>query len=340
MKIIYFHIDSKQASYKYRVAQFIPFWQKTEHTVDYQQVVGLNFFQKWKIANKIKNYDIVILQKKLLSQFLIRNIFKKSNLVFDFDDALFAKESYKQNSHKSVDPGSRTSIKRLNYILLKSKLVFAGSPFLYDYAKKINQNTILLPTSLNSIPFYPNIFDTKIRFGWLGNEFNLFYLKLIDGAVSQIQKKFEDKVEFHLMSSKSDESLSANWIFSKWDRESEKNWLSMINVGLMPLSDDEWSKGKCAFKLIQYSQNAKSLIASNVGANNTVVQDGKTGFLASNENEWFQAFEKYVENPKLITEFGINSYQHFLQNFETERNFKKILKSIEILVQTEERNIN
>ncbi len=331
MKIIYLHIDFKQASYKYRVAQFIPLWQKTAHTVDFQSVVGLSFYQKWKIANKTKEYDVVILQKKLLSKLLIRKIAKNCNLVFDFDDALFAKESYKQNKLRSVDPGSKTSIKRLNYILLKSKLVFAGSPFLFDYSKKINQNTILLPTSLMLIPFSSNSFNEKIRFGWIGNEYNLFYLKLIDKAVAKIQNDFTEKVEFHLMSSKPPEKLNSKWIFSKWDKESEKSWLTMINVGLMPLLDDDWSKGKCAFKLIQYSQNGKALIASDVGANKTVVENGKTGFLASNEDEWYEAFKKYVENIEIVAKFGKNSYQNFLNYFELESNFEIMRKSIEKL---------
>ena len=102
--------------------------------------------------------------------------------------------------------------------------------------------------------------------GWIGTGLNLFYLRSIDEACHAFQLEHPE-VRFSLMSNKPFEGLATHWTFEAWSPEAEDRWFRSSDVGIMPLTDDAWSRGKCAFKILQYMSYGKAVIASAAGGN-------------------------------------------------------------------------
>jgi glycosyltransferase involved in cell wall biosynthesis len=326
IRILCLHIAENQASYRYRVAQFLPYWPEYGIEMHPTSIIGKSYPEKLRLSIQSGRYDYVWLQRKPLSGIFTSLIARRSQLLYDYDDALYAVESYCRQKPKPTQPGSKQTIRRLNETLRHSSIVFAGSEALADYARAFNPgNTFIVPTSREKITDPPvhTLNRQKITIGWIGSEVNLFFLSLIDEATASLQALFPD-VRFSVMSSKPPEGLKTQWEFVPWSGEAEDPWLRSIDIGIMPLSDDDWSRGKCAFKLLQYMAYGKPVIASAVGANLTAVLDGKSGFLASTSQQWQSALETLVTRPELRSEMGKESLKHFLLTFERQRVQEKM----------------
>lgn len=322
IRILCLHLAENQASYRYRIEQFLPYWK--EYGIDMQplRITSKNYPEKLSIALRSGEYNYVWLQRKPLSTIFTSIIASKTRLIYDYDDALYAVESYLKGKPKPTQPGSKQIIRRLNAVLKRSSIVFAGSDALADYARKFNPcNTFIIPTAYARLPEAPPAAATENRpltIGWIGNTGNLYFLTIIDQATSAIQQRFPN-VRFSVMSGKAPTGLKTCWEFAPWSKEAEESWLDSIDIGIMPLEDDEWSRGKCAFKMLQYMAHGKPVIASAVGANIDAIIDGKNGFLANSGPEWEQAFETLVLNPALRLRMGEESLSHFLSTYERQR---------------------
>lgn len=321
IRILCIHLAESQASYRYRIAQFLPYWK--EYDIDMQpvRITSKSYPEKLLIALRSKAYDYVWLQRKPLSPVFTSLIARNSCLIYDYDDALYAVESYRKTKPKPVQPGSKQTIKRLNMALKYSSLVFAGSDDLARYARRFNpEGTFIIPTAYGKLPSPPPPApaDQPVTIGWIGNTGNLYFLDMIDKAAAAIQQRYPS-VRFSVMSGKAPEGLKTRWEFTPWSTEGEQAWLDSIDIGIMPLEDDEWSRGKCAFKLLQYMAHGKPVVASKVGANLNAVIDGASGFLANSEAEWEQALETLVSNPDKRLSMGEESLKHFLATYERQR---------------------
>jgi len=321
IRILCLHIAENQASYRYRVEQFLPYWK--EYGIDMQplRITSKSYPEKLLIALRSGKYDYVWLQRKPLSPLFASIIARNTRLIYDYDDAFYAVESYLKGKPKPTQPGSKQIIQRLNAILKRSSIVFAGSKALSEYARRFNpENTFIIPTAYRKLlaPPSPKTTEKPVTIGWIGNTGNLYFLSMIDEAAFAIQSRFPDS-RFSVMSGKAPEGLKTKWEFVKWSKEGESAWLDSIDIGIMPLEDDEWSRGKCAFKLLQYMAHGKPVVASRVGANIDAVIHGKSGFLATSEAEWEKAFESLVSNPEQRLRMGEESLKHFLSTYEREQ---------------------
>lgn len=323
MKILCLHIAENQASYRYRVERFLPHWRQYGIEIHPVCIVGKNYPEKLKLALESRHYDFVWLQRKPLAPFLVDIIASRSRLIYDFDDALYTRQTGHTGRLKSTKPGSGKMVKRINHVLKKASLVFAGSDALAEYAEKFNPAAVrLIPTSYQTADTdgeaIPAAANPHVTVGWIGGNGTLPYLKLIDEATSALQRTLPG-IRFSVMSGRPPEGLQTDWHFEPWSLESEKNWLRSIDIGIMPLLDDEWSRGKCAFKLIQYMAYAKPVIASAVGANTTTVSHGRNGFLATTIEEWIAALNSLAGDSGLRKSMGAESEKIFLSTFERSR---------------------
>ncbi len=323
IKILCLHVAHDQASYRYRVEQFLPYWAQYGIEMHPVCITGKSYSAKLRLALASKEYDYVWLQRKPLLLFFIALIASRSRLLYDYDDALYARESYIEGlPNKPVQPGSKQSVSRLNSLLKRTSLVFAGSDALVNYARQFNPDgTFLVPTAFSKVPALPEracSTNDRVTFGWIGHNLNLFFLSLLDDAASLLQERYP-AVRFSVMSGKAPQGLKTRWDFVPWSQEAEGEWLDSLDIGLMPLVDDEWSRGKCAFKLLQYMAYGKPVIASAVGANHAAVIDGVSGYLASSTEEWLSAFESLVTSPARRRAMGDESRNHFLQGYERQK---------------------
>jgi glycosyltransferase involved in cell wall biosynthesis len=318
INILCLHSSTSLASYRYRVEQFMSFWKEYGIEVDLVSLSGKGYPEKLKLALSAARYDYVWLQKKVLSPIFINIIASRSRLVFDYDDAIYSAGSHTSGYVKPSHAGSNQTIRRLQHVLKRSVLVFAGSTELVEYSRRFNPSGVhLVPTALGMPEWNPKPRNPAdpVTIGWIGITSNIPYLDLVDEAASRIQVLYPNVV-FSLMSGEPAEGLKTRWTFVPWSKETEQSWLQSIDIGIMPLTDDEWSRGKCAFKLLQYMSYAKPVVASPVGANLDAVIQGKSGYLASTAEEWFDAFESLITNPEMRHIMGEESLTLFQGDYE------------------------
>ena len=317
LKILCFHNATHRASYRYRVGQFLPYWPSYNIEMQAICISGKQYVNILRFLFTFYKYDYILLQKKIVPRLLISIMTKQSKLIFDFDDALYTRESRELEEGK---PAPRHTIKKLNYILKKSTLVFAGSPDLASYSETYNDHVSIIPTALDKQIDEPAISPPSdcITIGWIGNDVNLYYLSIIDDATLFLQQKYP-AIRFSLLCGNPPMELYTHWHFAKWSPSTEKTWLSSIDIGIMPLTDDPWSRGKCAFKLLQYMAYGKPVVASNVGANRTAVSDSINGYLASTTEEWIAALEQLILDREMRLSMGKESLKIFTEQFERSR---------------------
>jgi len=209
--------------------------------------------------------------------------------VFDFDDAVFERYVSPANGYLSYlkFPGKTRTVCRL------ASHVTAGNEYLADYARQVNPNVTVVPTTVDTARYTvrerpPN--DVPVV-GWTGSYSTLQHLLTLSGAL----RRLRERVRFRLRvigapdaaaGAPGLEGLDVEWL--PWRAETEVEDLRPLDVGVMPLPEDRWSKGKCGMKALQYMGLAIPAVCSPVGVNSEIVRDGENGLLATTEGEWVE----------------------------------------------------
>lgn len=327
IKVLCLHIAFHRPSYRYRVGQFLPHWGDYEIQVDTICVSGkralVNILRSLFVC---RSYDYVWIQRKILPAFFVHLLSKKTRLIFDFDDAIYVKQIMLSCK---PEPESRMKLRWIAYTLSKATMIFAGSDDLKSYAEQYNLNVHLVPTSygISQKVYSDDQINRPVTIGWIGTNSNHFYLGIIDQALNAL-KSAHPEVRFSVMTGKHPENLNTTWELMEWSSEKEPQWLSQIDIGIMPLTDDEWSRGKCAFKLLQYMAFGKPVVASNVGANKSVITDRLNGFLVNDNTGWIDALEKLILDEPLRLKMGAESRNCFNEHYDRQIVQKRVAELI------------
>jgi len=260
-----------------------------------------------KDALAAPKYDIIFIFREALmtKHIFFEKLFAKSGakLVFDFDDAIWLPTVSAGNERLSwlKDAG------KTPYIISLCNMVFAGNRYLADYASDYCNNVKVVPTTIDT-DLYKKIdvpkMDDRVCIGWSGSfttiehfEYGLPYLKAI-------KKKYGDKVYFKVVGDATylNEELGIQGI--AWNKEEEIAVISSFDIGIMPLPDDEWSKGKCGFKGLLYMSFEVPAVMSAVGVNKEIIQDRVNGFLATDMEEWVDKLSLLIESAELRKKLG------------------------------------
>ncbi len=278
-----------------------------------------------------KQYDLVLIEYELFPYFPA--VFEKLlhlrgiRYIVDYDDAIF----HKYDQHENVVV--RWFLKeKIGQIMHDAEAVVVCNPYLEMYAKQYNNDTFRLPTVV-LLDKYKTIMDKYKRddaqvftIGWIGSKSTSAYVVEILPAMEKFASKHE--VQFNLVGF--DDSLVNDEMRKRchinmvpWSEESEVEGILTFDVGIMPLKDDAWARGKCGFKLVQYMSCKKPVIASPVGMNSSLVIDGKNGFLAETVDEWVSAFERVYLDEQLRVKMGDTNFQKVEREFNHQINCKK-----------------
>ncbi|MDA9626367.1 glycosyltransferase family 4 protein [Pseudomonadota bacterium] len=288
------------------------------------------YWRRIKILRKSNDYDLVIVHLELFKLFpawLERQLIK-NKFIYDFDDAFFLK--YK--SHRNIFVNYLFRFK-LEKMMTNSALNLAGNNYLLSYAKKYNKNSILWPTVL---PLYkyqrPRIASKPstqgYTIGWIGSPSTSIYLDIVKGPLAAIG--MITKIKLLVVGGKAPVIPNIEIIEKDWNYDTYIDDINACDIGIMPLFNSDWERGKCAFKLLQYMALSKPVVASNVGANRDVVTS-KAGFLVDTEQDWIEALLKLIESPKLMDEMGANGREVIENNYSVESKaleLKKIIKEL------------
>jgi glycosyltransferase involved in cell wall biosynthesis len=272
--------------------------------------------------------DIVFIQKNIPTSRIRKLIrFLNKNIVFDFDDAIWT-----LNTSKQIDDNTKQNdnLRGLLGDFLKnySKAVIVGNEFLSEFAELYNHNIFILPTAVDTDTWKRVEHKTRkeIIIGWIGTKDNLFFLEKLQHVFIRIHDKYKDNVLLKIICDLPFKSnLPMEIINAEWSLGSEIKELSECDIGIMPLVDDEWTRGKCGFKLIQYMAMGMPVVASPVGVNSEIIEDGVNGFLANTHDEWFQKLSTLIENERLRREMGIAGRKKVEAMYSLDNTVKKLI---------------
>lgn len=268
----------------------------------------------------LARYDVVYLQREALffgPPLLERRIERaRPKLVFDFDDAVWVHGISAANRAFAWLKFSRKTADIIRF----ADVVVAGNPFLAAYAREQGATDIrIIPTTIDTDQYVPGEHDSRpdrpVCIGWSGSFSTVVHFETALGALRRIKKRFGDHVCFKLIGDASYARPELDLQGQPWRRETEIDDLREIDIGLMPLPDIEWAKGKCALKGLQYMALEIPTIMSPVGVNTEVIDDGIDGFLASTEDEWVDRISRLVEDSELRRRMGAAGRKTVLERY-------------------------
>ncbi len=272
--------------------------------------------------------DVVFLQKEVLPQAypMIEEFIKKLNrkLVFDFDDAIFL-----------VPPKRRSLLYNFRYkdsiprILRMSDYVIAGNEYLKQYALRFNGNVEVIPTSIDTETYFVKNKDKKdkINIGWIGSKSTMFYLDRLRNLFTTLAKRYN--IRLTVIGTGSYVIDGVETITRPWRPEREISDLQCFDIGVAPLIDDGWALGKCGCKIIQYMGVGIPAVASPVGINGKIINDGVNGFLADSDEEWIEKLSQLIENETLRERFGFLGRKTVEERYSVRVNGPKLLEILQ-----------
>ena len=255
-------------------------------------------------AVDLRGYDAVLVHRAaaLAGPALIERLAARTRpLIFDFDDAIYRLHSSDANRWTSrlKFPGKTATLCRV------SRHVVAGNDYLGEYARRFNANVTVIPSSIDTDSYRPRTRssrDGRLLMGWMGSSTSQTYLEMFAPVLKRVLDG--QPLELLVVSDREPVLPGVPHRWRAWSRERETADLEEFDIGIMPMPDDEWARGKCSMKALQYMGMGVPAVCSAVGANKEVVEHGRNGFLAETPDDWRTAIETLIRDPALRQRMG------------------------------------
>ena len=290
-RILYLSKGESSASTRYRATQFFELLYERGYEATHLELSGgtRNHLVALVAAGRA---DIVVVLRRVLPaplRWMLRQ--QARSLIFDFDDAIFC------NSDGSA---SSTRMRRFQEIVRKSDHITAGNAFLASMASVFNDRVTVVPTSVdvacNALD-YPKPTDT-FDLVWIGSSSTRKYLEDALPGLREACKRVPG-LRLKIVADFDLPDAGIPTLPIHWSAKTEARELGSSHVGIAPMRDNDWTRGKCALKVIQYMAAGLPVIASPAGMNGEIVKDGESGLLAESRQEWATAIARYVQDPEL-----------------------------------------
>jgi glycosyltransferase involved in cell wall biosynthesis len=258
-------------------------------------------------------------------EWIIAKVFRKK-IIYDFDDAIWLTDKTRESL---VERLLRWRSK-VRHICRWSYRVSCGNTYLADYARQFNSRVVINPTTIDTETLHnPKLYavakdSSRIFIGWTGSHSTLKYLDEVVPVLRQLEKKFEN-IEFLVIADRDPRLPLSRFTFIPWSKDTEAHDLLKIDIGIMPLPDDEWTRGKCGFKALQYMAMEIPCVASPVGINTEIIDHGVNGFLAENPEEWFTFLENLINNAQLRSTMGREGRKKVEAHYSVSSNTSRFL---------------
>jgi hypothetical protein len=299
MRILIITNNPNRASFRQRIGVYLDILRDNDIQCEVLKLPS-HFPARLKVFRRATDFDGIFLHKKKLNFFdavWLRRYSRK--LIYNFDDAImYSDKAPGRNSPSHFIPFRRT--------VKLADMVITGSSYLAEHARKFSINVAVLPIGLKVGDYeldQPAKSDNKVRLVWIGSKSTLKYLVDIKPALEEIGSCFDNVVLriicddfFDLQNMPVEKRL--------WSRDTRGIDLATSDIGLAPLPDNRFTRGKCSFKVLEYSSAGLPVIASPVGTNAEYVKDGVTGFFTTDTRQWINRITELVENPYLRKKMG------------------------------------
>ncbi|MBC7412820.1 MAG: glycosyltransferase [Bacteroidia bacterium] len=303
--------------------------------LDKFRILIKSILKRYAHKRDYNNYDIVFVQREALMigwTFFERSIKKsKAKFVFDFDDSIWLLDTSVANKKFEWLKNPEKTAKIIRF----ADCVFAGNAYLANYAKHYNTVVKIVPTTIDTDIHFPNkTLRNKgvITIGWSGSSTTIKHFEYALDFLTTLKQKYGSKINIVVMGDASyvNETLGIKGV--EWSAEGEVTVLNTFDIGIMPLPNDEWAKGKCGLKGLSYMALEIATVMSPVGVNTEIIQHGINGFLANTHQEWVTTISAIIDDAELRKNVGkaarltvIEKYSVLAQRDNYITYFKEVL---------------
>jgi glycosyltransferase involved in cell wall biosynthesis len=282
------------------------------------------YAQRLRRVMQLSGFDLIWIEKEILPYWpaVFELILRLRSIpyVVDYDDAVFHRYEF----HRS--PAVRATLRRkIDRVMHYSSVVIVGNDYLRQRAAKAGARRIFeIPTVLDERRYAAR--DTKVHtrlvIGWIGTPKTVRYLLALRSVLYDLTTELQAKV---VAVGVTDDDVHGTSIEAcRWSEDTEVDSISGFDVGIMPLPDAPWERGKCGYKLLQYMACGLPVVASPVGVNAAIVQHGVNGFLATSHDEWTKYLSLLLGSSALRRQLGARGRSLFEKEFTLERQIPRL----------------
>jgi glycosyltransferase involved in cell wall biosynthesis len=283
----------------------------------------------------LHKYDFVFIHREVLPigppvlEWMIAKVFKKK-IIYDFDDAIWLPNTSENNQIVSALKWHR----KVRSICRWSYKVSCGNEYLAAYARQFNTRVILNPSTIDTELLHnPSLFgappERPLTIGWTGSHSTLSYLNQFQPVLKWLEDHVTVQFRFLVIADQAPSLKFKSLEYLPWKKETEMEDLMKIDIGIMPLMDDPWAKGKCGFKILQYMALGIPTVASPVGVNTKIIAHGANGFLCNSVDEWQKSLESLIASKELRLLIGSAGRKNVIENYSVSSNTGNFLSLFE-----------
>lgn len=260
-------------------------------------------------------------------EWLIAKLWRKK-IIYDFDDAIWMTDKATENWFERTLKWRS----KVGCICRWSYRVSCGNRYLAAYAGQFNRHVVVNPTTIDTENLHQLALlparaagSDRITIGWTGSRTTLKYLRPFLPVFSQLRQRFPT-LRLLVIADQNPHFEDPAVEFRTWRLETEISDLAEIDIGIMPLPDDGWTKGKCGFKGLQYMALGIPTVMSPVGVNTEMVEHGYHGFLAGDTEQWLQLLARLIEQPGLRAEMGERGRSLVARRYSVKSNTENFMR--------------
>jgi len=299
------------------------------------------FIKRYLLLFSLYKYDYIFIHREAspigppLLEWLIAKLFRKK-IIFDFDDAIWIPNTSESNKFFSV----LKFYGNTKYICKWAYKISCGNDYLCDYARQFNSNVVYNPTTIDTDNYHnpvgrdyipPGSYleaigtrpTKKLVIGWTGSHSTVQYLDDLIPVFKELEKEFE--FEFCVISDRKPKFNLKSLNYIIWRKETEVEDLLRFDVGIMPLRDDKWSKGKCGFKALQYMALGIPALVSPVGVNTKIVDHNINGFICNTNDDWKKSLSLLFSDRNKLNELSANTREKIINKYSVKSNTDNFL---------------
>ena len=290
------------------------------HVVRKSALVTRDFLRRAALLGRMRDYDAVVVHREaaLLGPAIYERLIAWSGkpIIFDFDDAIWLPLQGRSNGMFSRlhFHGKTRSICRI------ATAVSAGNSYLADYARRFNQRVAVIPTSieLDDYPVVSEPADRPFVVCWTGSISTLAHFEHARVALERLAERVDLVVKVICNRPPEQPIAGARTDFVPWSAATEARAVGESHVGIMPLPDDEFTRGKCGLKALQCMATGRPVVISPVGMNVELIRHGRNGFLAATPREFVEALSDLADSPDLRRRLGQAARQTVEQHYSAQ----------------------
>ena len=318
------YLNEENASARHRLYKYVR--HISEKKIDFDIFPPTNpstyqqFFVPWEKWGQYR-YFILVLQREILSEFfydppffIFALWFLNRHIIYDVDDAIWTLPP------QSIRAKSRilNSLARLRFYwnVRLSKGVIVSTEYISDHVKKINGNVKVIPTlvDVEDFPVREHKVSGPVIIGWTGGPGNLIFLKTVEKPLAGLALKYP--IKLRVISSRTIDMDGIDVDFVPWDKATEATHISSFDVGIMPLPENDYTKGKGGFKILEYMAAGLPSVISPVGVNAHIIQNNTNGFFAKDDQEWVDTLSSLIKDVSLRKKMGAEARAFVARHYD------------------------